>query len=319
MVYNPAWEGTDAETTAQNTILDPNYNGAAVGYGNETDPSVKVSPYGPNDPRPQWMIDAGIFTSVGPWSRYEVSGGQEGKNSLSDRYNPTTQTVKLQSGEGQQLGSGALSSTAGTAATAPTTAGTISGYTGAAPAGADPEAWQAFADYAVSLGLDPSTLANSTGGALPYDFYSSLLPEGTTQADMIRADFIMDPSYQFRFGEGQRATERRQNAMGNRFSGGGLAELTRYGQDYASQEYGNAYNRMAGITGMGQTANQTLSGAGQQFGTNLGNIYQGLGQAQGNAILAGGNAQAGAASAAAGPAISGWNQLGSMWNNISWS
>jgi hypothetical protein len=178
------------------------------------------------------------------------------------------------------------------------------------------DAWLAFENYAKSIGLDPSTLKGQTG-ALPTSFYQSMLPEGMSQSDMIREDLIMDPSYQFRLGEGQKAIERRQNAMGNRFSGAGLTELTRYGQDYASQEYGNAYNRLAGITGTGQTVGSSLNQLGQMYGSNMGNIMQGAGQNIGNNMLYQGAMGGNSISAGAYPGYNQWNQLGKIdWNNI---
>lgn len=183
------------------------------------------------------------------------------------------------------------------------------------PAG-DEAAWANFANYAKSLGLDPEQLKNYQG-ALDPNFYRSLLPEGMSQADMIREDLIMDPSYQFRFGEGQRAIERRQNAMGNRFSGGGLAELTRYGQDYASQEYSNAYNRLSGVAGTGQTVGSNLNQLGMNYGSNMGNIMTNMGTNLGNAALYQGMMGGRGISAGGYPAYNQWQQLGNInWNNI---
>lgn len=52
-----------------------------------------------------------------------------------------------------------------------------------------------------------------------------------------------DPSYQFRLQEGQKALERNRAAMGIISGGRPLKELTRYSQDYASTEYGKAFDR----------------------------------------------------------------------------
>ena len=56
-------------------------------------------------------------------------------------------------------------------------------------------------------------------------------------------DFQKDPGYQFRMDEGTKALERSAAARGGLSSGSTLKALTRYGQDYASNEYQNAYNR----------------------------------------------------------------------------
>lgn len=107
-------------------------------------------------------------------------------------------------------------------------------------------------------------------------------------------DFQQDPGYQFRLAEGQRALERSAAARGGALGGGSLRALTRYGQDYASGEYQNAYNRwnsdqtnrfnrLASLSGIGQTATRDVANMGM---TTAGNI--GANQlAAGNAAAAG--------------------------------
>jgi len=56
-------------------------------------------------------------------------------------------------------------------------------------------------------------------------------------------DLQMDPGYGFRLREGEKALERMQSARGNMLSGGAIKAGQRYGQDLASQEYMNAFNR----------------------------------------------------------------------------
>lgn len=74
----------------------------------------------------------------------------------------------------------------------------------------------------------------------------------------------MDPGYAFRLGEGNKAIDRAAAARGMYDSGPTLKALTRYGQDFASGEFTNAYNRLLALAGMGQTA-ATNTGA---YGTN---------------------------------------------------
>lgn len=93
----------------------------------------------------------------------------------------------------------------------------------------------------------------------------------------------MDPGYGFRLGEGMKALERMQSARGNMLSGGAMKAGQRYAQDYASGEYGNAYNRLANIAGLGQTTGTQLGNAASQFSTNAGNV---MGQ-EANALAAG--------------------------------
>lgn len=56
-------------------------------------------------------------------------------------------------------------------------------------------------------------------------------------------DFTADPGYQFRLGEGERATNRAAAVGGSRYSGANLKALQRFSQGLASEEYGNAYGR----------------------------------------------------------------------------
>lgn len=101
---------------------------------------------------------------------------------------------------------------------------------------------------------------------------------------------MMDPSYQFRLGEGLKALERTASARGGLLSGGALKAAQRYGQDFASQEFGNAYNRLAGLAGVGQTATNTMGSAASQFGTNAGNLMTGGAAARASGYVGGANA-----------------------------
>lgn len=114
-------------------------------------------------------------------------------------------------------------------------------------------------------------------------------------------DFQKDPGYDFRMQEGQKALERSAAAKGGLQSGGFMKALTKYGQDYASNEYQNAYNRfnndqanrfnrLASIAGIGQTATGQLGQAGQNYANQVGNIATSNANAQGAAGIAAGNA-----------------------------
>jgi hypothetical protein len=109
----------------------------------------------------------------------------------------------------------------------------------------------------------------------------------------------MDPGYGFRLGEGLKALERMQASRGNFLSGGALKAGQRFAQDTASQEYGNAYNRLANIAGLGQTVGGQLGNAAAGFGTSAGNI---MGQ-EANALAAGRAARGSAYSNAIGGAL----------------
>ena len=101
---------------------------------------------------------------------------------------------------------------------------------------------------------------------------------------------MMDPSYQFRLGEGMKALERSAAARGGLISGGALKAAQRYGQEFASNEFGNAYNRLASMAGLGQTATGAQSTAAGQFGANAGNLMTGAGAARASGYVGGANA-----------------------------
>jgi hypothetical protein len=82
----------------------------------------------------------------------------------------------------------------------------------------------------------------------------------------------MDPAYQFRLSEGLKALQRNAASRGGLISGGALKAAEGYGQNLASQEWGNAYNRLAGLAGVGQSATNQLGSAASGYGSNVGNL-----------------------------------------------
>ena len=82
-------------------------------------------------------------------------------------------------------------------------------------------------------------------GATPFqqDAYQAAAPfTGPTAADM-----TADPGYQFRLQQGQEALERSGAARGVTNTGGTLRNILDYGQQAASQEYGNVFGRQRDI------------------------------------------------------------------------
>jgi hypothetical protein len=108
-----------------------------------------------------------------------------------------------------------------------------------------------------------------------------------------------DPGYQFRLDQGLKATAGSAGARGLNGSGATLKALANYGQNMASQEYGNVYNResgrLTGLANLGMSAVNGLNGAAQNYGNQSANITTGLANAQAAAQMA--NAQAGQARA----------------------
>lgn len=92
--------------------------------------------------------------------------------------------------------------------------------------------------------------------------------------------FQQDPGYAFRLREGLKALDRSAAARGGLLSGNQLRGVTQFGQDLASQEYTNAFNRyqaeraarlnpLQSLTGMGQTAATTLANQAGTYGQAL--------------------------------------------------
>lgn len=74
----------------------------------------------------------------------------------------------------------------------------------------------------------------------------------------------MDPGYQFRQEEGNKAIERAAAAAGSFGSGSNLKDYARFNQGLASQEYGNAIARLMGLQGVGAQATSQSAALGMQ-------------------------------------------------------
>lgn len=80
-------------------------------------------------------------------------------------------------------------------------------------------------------------------------------------------EIYQDPSYQFRLEQGQKALESSAAGKGTLRTGGTLKDLLGYGQNFASQEYGNIYNRKLGENQQGW--NNALDAYKTNFGSKL--------------------------------------------------
>jgi len=104
----------------------------------------------------------------------------------------------------------------------------------------------------------------------------------------------MDPGYGFRLSEGQKALDRQSAARGGLISGSALKAAQRYGQEMGSQEFGNAYNRMASLASLGPSAAGVQNNLGQNYSTAASNTYGTMGANTGNALLSAANSRASA-------------------------
>jgi len=144
------------------------------------------------------------------------------------------------------------------------------------------------------LGLTPAAGAGLTVDPNSPDF-------GKYGRDFGMADFEADPGYAFRIKEGMKGLQNSAAARGLLSSGSTLKGITDYGQNAASQEYGNAYQRyqtnranqlnpLTGILGMGQTATNNTSAAAGQLGQGLAQGAAAMGSANASSYINSGNA-----------------------------
>lgn len=115
------------------------------------------------------------------------------------------------------------------------------------------------------------------------------------------ADYQADPGYQFRLSEGERGINNSAAARGSKYSGATLKALNRFNSDQASQEYGKSYdrfnndvstrfNRLASVAGVGQTATNMTTQAGQTYAGQAGQAIQDAGTARASGYVGTANA-----------------------------
>jgi hypothetical protein len=121
---------------------------------------------------------------------------------------------------------------------------------------------------------------------------NQLIPLATNYQKFGMDQFQQDPGYQFRLNEGLKALDRQAAARGGLVSGNAMKAASRYGQDYASNEYTNAFNRSLAERNAQLNPLQSLAGVGQSATNYVGNAAQNMGQAQNQSIQGIGNAQA---------------------------
>jgi len=146
------------------------------------------------------------------------------------------------------------------------------------------------------------------------------MPDMDLEGPAFNFNMQMDPGYQFRIAEAEKALGRMAAARGNRLSGGSLAELSDRIGDMASNEYSNAFGRqygmwqdaygrrqnaytrqaankadqfgrLSGMAGMGQQQASSLASLGQGYASNMGNMYNQMGAAQAGGIMGQANAR----------------------------
>lgn len=124
---------------------------------------------------------------------------------------------------------------------------------------------------------------------------------GNVQPDY--SSFFKSPDYSFAQQQGELGLTRAANARGLNLSGAALKDLTSFNSGLATQQYGNYFQRLMGLAGIGQNATNTnanlvtgnasnnTAAAGQ-----IGNTIMGQGQAQASGAVGIANAANGGVS-----------------------
>lgn len=161
--------------------------------------------------------------------------------------------------------------------------------------------------------VDEAGLSAAVQAAMAQDQAAQQAYEAERQApgfgkyarDFGMEDFQQDPGYAFRMQEGLKALDRQAAARGGLISGAALKAAQREGQNMASQEYTNAFNRyqtnrsnqlnpLETLMGRSQTAANQVGNAAGNYAQNAGEAYMGAGSARASGYMGGANALAGA-------------------------
>lgn len=102
--------------------------------------------------------------------------------------------------------------------------------------------------------------------------------------------FQKSPGYNFLQQQGMQGIERSAAARGGAASGNALKALAQFNTGLAQQDYGNWWNRQAGLAGVGQSAANNIGAFGAQAAGNIGNALMDAGQARASGIVGGANA-----------------------------
>lgn len=136
--------------------------------------------------------------------------------------------------------------------------------------------------------------------------------------------FTATPGYDFRLREGQRGIEASAAARGGLYSGATMKSLQRDAQNFASAEYNNYLNRLAGRADSGLSAAQMSGAASQNAAAGVSQALAGIGNARAAGAIGVGNAITGGIQNALGA----WNYMqnlkkgqggpGSLFGGNSW-
>lgn len=116
------------------------------------------------------------------------------------------------------------------------------------------------ADYAPWREAGSAAITKMAG---VYGLNGTVPASGGTTGTGAYGGFFESPDYQYRKDETEKAANRGLSSRGLLGSGGAVIAKSRLAGNLASGEYGDWWNRLAGIAGVGQTATAGTAAAGQ--------------------------------------------------------
>jgi hypothetical protein len=161
---------------------------------------------------------------------------------------------------------------------------------------------------------------NANGGQLNNPFDSYLASKGLAGGKFD----TNNPAYQFQLKQGQQALDRSSAARGMGASGAQMKAAQEYGQGLASQQYdkeynrasgefGDYFNRLAGLSQGGQQAAGSMAQAGGQYANNASNTFGNLSNAQTSILGQQANARASGYAGQANAINGGLNSLTNLY------
>lgn len=104
--------------------------------------------------------------------------------------------------------------------------------------------------------------------------------------------FQNSPQYKFGLDQGMQGIQRQMAAAGLTGSGAALKAANNYAQNYANNQFGDYYNRLAGLAGIGQQATNQTGAYGANYASQAGNNLVDMGDARAGQYIAQGNSRA---------------------------
>ena len=130
------------------------------------------------------------------------------------------------------------------------------------------------------------------------DNLNPFIGAGTTALSQMRAlnsgdfsSFKQSPDYQFTLDQSLQGLDRDAAARGSLFSGGHSADVLKLAGGLASQNYGNFYDRLAGLAQGGQNAASNLGSVGTGNAAAIGGFLTNSGNAAANGYINNANVQ----------------------------